>query len=55
MDGQLKTMLKLKSDLEKAKNGTLYSWQQDGPTKSFPQFKGGDRTAAFTFSLQQNA
>jgi len=55
MDGQLKTMLKLKSDLEKAKNGTLYSWQQEGSAKSFPQFKGGDRTAAFTFSLQQNA
>ena len=54
MNGKLNAMLKLQSDLEKAKNGTLYSWQQDGPTKSFPKFKGGDRTASFTFSMQQN-
>jgi len=54
MNGLLASMLKLQSDLEKAKNGTLYSWQQDGPAKSFPEFKGGDRTQSLVFSLQQN-
>jgi len=54
MDGLLTSMLKIQSDLEKAKNGTLYSWQQDGPTKKFPQFGGGDRTASLLFSMQQN-
>jgi hypothetical protein len=54
MDGLLTSMLKIQSDLEKAKNGTLYSWQQDGPTKKFPQFGGGDRTAGLLFSMQQN-
>ena len=47
-------MLKLQSDLEKLKNGTLYEWQQDGPTKSYAKFQGGDRTKSFLFSLQQN-
>jgi hypothetical protein len=47
-------MLKLQSDLEKLKNGTLYAWQQDGPAKSYPKFQGGDRTASFLFSIQQN-
>jgi hypothetical protein len=47
-------VLKLQSDLEKLKNGTLYAWQQDGPKKSFPKFEGGDRTKSFLFSLQQN-
>uniref|UniRef100_A0A6C0AND9 Uncharacterized protein n=1 Tax=viral metagenome TaxID=1070528 RepID=A0A6C0AND9_9ZZZZ len=54
MDGLLTSMLKLQSDLEKAKNGTLYDWQKDGPKKSYAQFQGGDRVAALTFSLQQN-
>jgi hypothetical protein len=54
MDGLLNSMLKVQSDLEKAKNGTLYSWQQDGPAKSFPEFKGGDRSQSLVFSLQQN-
>lgn len=54
MDGLLAAMLKLQSDIEKAKNGTLYEWQKDPPKKSYAKFQGGDRTAAFTFSLQQN-
>ena len=54
MDGLFEQMTKLYSDLEKLKNGKLYDWQKDGPKKSYPQFKGGDRNAAFMFSLQQN-
>jgi hypothetical protein len=54
MNGLLSAMLKIQSDLEKAKNGTLYSWQQDGPAKKFPQFQGGDRTASLLFSMKQN-
>jgi peptide deformylase len=54
MNGLLAEMLKLQSDLEKAKNGTLYDWQKDPPKKSYAEFKGGDRTAALTFSMQQN-
>jgi hypothetical protein len=50
MDGLLSGMLKIQSDIEKVKN----SWQKDGPTKKFPQFQGGDRTASFLFSMQQN-
>jgi len=47
-------MIKLQSDLEKLKNGTLYDWQQGGPAKSYEKFKGGDRTASFLFSIKQN-
>lgn len=47
-------MLKLQSDLEKLKNGTLYDWQKGGPKKSYAKFEGGDRNKAFLFSLQQN-
>jgi hypothetical protein len=54
MDGLLSAMLKIQSDLEKAKNGTLYPWQKDGPKKEFPQFQGGDRTASLLFSMRQN-
>jgi hypothetical protein len=54
MNGLLSDMLKIQSDLEKAKNGTLYSWQQDGPIKQFPKFQGGDRTASLLFSMSQN-
>jgi hypothetical protein len=54
MNGLLEKMLKLQSDLEKAKNGTLYEWQKDPVKKSYAQFQGGDRTAAFIFSMQQN-
>jgi hypothetical protein len=54
MNGLLAAMVKLQSDLEKAKNGTLYEWQKDPPKKSYPQFKGGDRSASFMFSMQQN-
>ena len=54
MDGLLTSMLKIQSDLEKAKNGTLYDWQKDGPAKKYPKFQGGDRTASFLFSMRQN-
>ena len=45
---------KLQSQLALLKAGNLYDWQKSGPTKSYAQFKGGDRIAALTFSLQQN-
>jgi hypothetical protein len=48
------SMLKLQSDLEKAKNGTLYEWQKDPPKVSLPVFQGGDRSQSFIFSLKQN-
>lgn len=48
------SMLKLQSDLEKAKNGTLYEWQKDPPKVSLPKFQGGDRSQSFIFSLKQN-
>lgn len=53
-NGMMSEMLKLQSDLEKLKNGTLYDWQKDGPKKSYAKFEGGDRIKAFLFSLQQN-
>jgi len=45
---------KLQSDMIKLKAGNLYEWQQTGPAKSYTQFKGGDHSAAFVFSVQQN-
>jgi hypothetical protein len=45
---------KLQRDLALLKDGNLYDWQKTGPKKSYAQFKGGDRIAALTFSLQQN-
>lgn len=45
---------KLQSDLALLKDGNLYDWQKSGPKKSYAEFKGGDRVAALTFSLQQN-
>ena len=53
-NGMMAQMLKLQSDLEKLKNGSLYDWQKDGPKKAYTKFEGGDRTQAFIFSLQQN-
>jgi hypothetical protein len=53
MNGLLAAMLKLQSDLEKAKNGTLYDWQKDGPKKTYaPCEAGGDRIKAFICSLR---
>jgi hypothetical protein len=46
--------MKLQSDLEKLKAGTLYDWQKSGPKKSYTKFNGGDRTAAFLASASQN-
>lgn len=54
MDGLLAAMLKIQSDLEKAKNGTLYPWQKGGPAKKYPTFQGGDRIASLLFSMKQN-
>ena len=45
---------KLESQLALLKAGNLYDWQKSGPSKSYPQFKGGDRIAGLTFSIQQN-
>ena len=46
-------MLKLQSDLEKLKNGSLYDWQKDGPKKTYaPCEAGGDRIKAFLCSLR---
>jgi hypothetical protein len=45
---------KLQRDLALLKEGKLYAWQKSGPKKSYAQFKGGDRVAGLTFSLQQN-
>ena len=49
-----KKAIKLQSDQEKLKNGTLYDWQKDPPKKTYKQFKGGDHVASLTFSMQQN-
>lgn len=54
MNSMMSTMLKLQSDLEKLKNGTLYDWQKDGPKKVYTQFEGGDRSQSLVFSLKQN-
>jgi hypothetical protein len=53
-NGMLAKAMKLKSDLQKLQDGNLYAWQQSGPKKSYASFKGGDRTASFVFSMQQN-
>jgi hypothetical protein len=45
---------KLEGQLALLKDGNLYDWQKSGPKKSYAQFKGGDRIAALTFSIQQN-
>jgi hypothetical protein len=45
---------KLQADLALLKDGNLYDWQKSGPKKSYAEFKGGDRIAGLTFSLQQN-
>jgi len=47
-------MLKIQSDLEKAKNGDLFDWQKDpGKSPGFPKFQGGDRSKAIIHSMQQ--
>ena len=51
----LKTsMIKLKSDQEKAAAGTLYPWQQSGPKKSYKSFPTGNRKESLMGSIQQN-
>lgn len=46
-------MMKLKGDLEKLKNGTLYDWQKDGPKKTYAACDaGGDRIKGFICSLK---
>jgi hypothetical protein len=50
----LTAAMKLQSDLEKLKAGTLYDWQKTGAKKTYTKFKGGDRTAAFLASASQN-
>jgi hypothetical protein len=46
-------MVKLQSDQQKLKDGTLYAWQKDGPRKSYEIFGGGDRIAALLYSMKQ--
>jgi len=46
-------MLKLQSDQQKLKDGSLYAWQKSGPRKSYEIFGGGDRIAALLFSMKQ--
>ena len=47
-------MEKLKSDQQKAKDGTLYAWQQDGPKKTYATLPAGNRTDGLLSSLKQN-
>ena len=57
-----KSMIKLQSDQEMLKKGTLYDWQKKmegsggsgGSGKKYDIYKGGDRVSGLTFSLQQN-
>ena len=53
-DSLLQAMKQLQISQQKAKDGTLYDWQQDGPKKSFSKFGGGDRLAGLMFSMKQN-
>ena len=48
------SMKQLQISQQKAKDGTLYDWQQDGPKKSYSKFGGGDRIQALLFSMKQN-
>jgi hypothetical protein len=57
--GLMNEMVKVQSDLEKLKNGSLYDWQggnsgNSGPKRLYPKFEGGDRLQALLFSLSQN-
>jgi len=47
-------LVKLQSDQQKAKDGTLYAWQRDGSKKTYKKFPTGDRTTNFLSSMQQN-
>jgi hypothetical protein len=49
-NGILAQMLQLQADIDEIKR----RWGDDGPKKSYDQFKGGDRMQAFLFSLKQN-
>jgi hypothetical protein len=49
-----RAMVKLQSDQQKAKDGTLYDWQNDGPKKTYKTFPTGDRSTNFLSSMQQN-
>jgi len=49
-NGILAQMIQLQADIEEIKK----RWGDDGPKKSYDQFKGGDRMQAFLFSLKQN-
>ena len=47
-------MENLKSDQQKLKSGTLYAWQNSGPTKTFVKLPAGNRTDGLLSSLRQN-
>jgi hypothetical protein len=53
-DSLLTRMLRIQTQLEKLKRGELYEWQKVGPSRSYEQFGGGDRTQGVLFSLRQN-
>ena len=48
-NGILGQMIQLQADIEAVKA----KWGDDGPKKTYAQFKGGDRMQAFLFSLKQ--
>ena len=51
----LKTsMVKLKGDQQKAKDGTLYDWQKAPPKKSYKTYSTANRSDALVGSIQQN-
>jgi hypothetical protein len=49
-----KSMMKLKDDQQKAKDGTLYDWQKSPPKKSYKTYSTSNRSDALVGSMQQN-
>ena len=47
-------MVKVKSDQQKAADGTLYSWQKAPPKKTYTTYPSGNRTDALLGSIKQN-
>ena len=49
-----KSMVKLKGDQQKAKDGTLYNWQKAPPKKSYKSYSTANRSDSLLGSIQQN-
>ena len=49
-----KSMVKLKGDQQKAKDGTLYDWHKSPPKKSYKTYSTTNRSDALVGSIQQN-